>query len=147
MSNIVFYHSVPNNIPGILHRSIKGKWEPLFPERSIPGWLIQLFNTSSNSNSNSDITITEEIKQLLLHIKRGVRNKTSLALRMDCDNKLIKELLQKVIHVGFITEKHFLTEAGLKFLYKNNIIDTININKFDYSLYIPNSWYNDRSST
>ena len=41
MGNLIFYHSVPNNIPGVLHSKNKG-WRPLFPHRVVPRWVEDL---------------------------------------------------------------------------------------------------------
>lgn len=161
MGNIIFYHSVPNNTPGMLYCSVNN-WQPLFPGRILPGWTINLLNMKPKTQKKIIIKpiiqtifnyiksksvnyplINEEMLQLLLLIKRGVRNKTSLSLRMDRDIKLINKLLNEIISSGLITQKHFLTERGKKLLHDQNINEDFNYN---YSLYIPRSWCTDQSS-
>ncbi|RZV38330.1 MAG: hypothetical protein EVJ48_07200 [Candidatus Acidulodesulfobacterium acidiphilum] len=158
MSNIIFEHSVPNNIPGMLFCK-KNHWLPLFPNRTIPIEIIEMLNNKPKKSTNKPVIqsiikknksksfnnqmINNEMLQLILLIKRGVRNKTSLSLRMDLDIKIINELLNKAICTGLITQKHFLTKSGKNFLHAQNINEDFN---YDYSLYIPKSWCADQSS-
>jgi len=147
MGNLVFYHSVPNNIPGVLFYRSKS-WKPLFPNRSLPSWLIKLLeNTQSTSHQikrEAKLSIGNEIIKLLQNIKSGVRTKTSLSRRMDCDISIINDLICKSKKLGFITERFRLTKSGCDLLFQKKQ-DSYKIIP-NYSLYIPQSWCVDQGT-
>ncbi|MEW6558352.1 MAG: hypothetical protein AB1349_13560, partial [Elusimicrobiota bacterium] len=80
MSNIIFYHSVPNNIPGVLFFSGR-RWKPLFQGRVVPTWLTSLLEEASlisNVDYSKSIAyynnnLSQNILYLLFLIKSGIR--------------------------------------------------------------------------
>jgi len=138
MGNIVFYHSVPNNIPGVLFCD-KGKWQPLFRARTLSDRMIQLLGSRSPL---SQASISAERKQkmalFMSLVKKGIRRRNSLALRMDLDTRHIQGLIEQTVSMGFIDEKLRPTKAGIDFLMKNSRVnDGL---EYDHSLYVPGSW-------
>jgi hypothetical protein len=144
MGNIIFYHSIPDNIPGILYFSENG-WKPLFLRACVPEWLRLLLNNHVKKTKikryDSKIKITEDIMQILLLIKKGVRNKSSLALRMDYDSVVINGILKKILIAGFVSDKLRLTKTGLNILKQK--IQKRKVMKYNYDLYIPQKWCAD----
>lgn len=140
MSNIVFYHSIPNNIPGILFLSTENK-EALFDSsRVFPKWLIDLLAKTSTSNKITDKKLMNEF---LMHIKRGIRKKSSIALAMDCDVMIVDTLINQAIILNLIDNNFIITKAGMDFLKKNKFCNKIEYNK---SLYIPKKWCINQAS-
>lgn len=139
LSNLVFYHSVPNNIPGILWFSNK-KWQGLMPNRALSGWLIQLLNTDITDDyvASSRQAISNIIFSLLKIIKKGVRSSSSIAIRLNVDHHYANKLIEHATNLGFLTLNLRLTKAGLDILKKS--FESTALPKWDYSLYIPNSW-------
>lgn len=140
MSNIVFYHSIPNNIPGILFLSTTNK-EALFDSsRVLPKWLIDLLSKISTSNTNTDKKLMNDF---LIHIKRGIRKKSSIALAMDCDVLIVNSLIEQANALNLINNNLYITKFGMDFLHQNQICDTREYNK---SLYIPKKWCINQAS-
>lgn len=141
MSNVVFYHSIPNNIPGVLFWSDRqGSWRPLFPARTIPDWMVKLLESKHRlEQENLSSEAKRTLCQLIGMIKKGIRRPISLALRMDMEVYYVNELINAATSLGLITEKQRLTEVGLDFIKKNESIN-LTQEKYDYSLYIPASW-------
>lgn len=140
MANIVFYHSVPNNLPGVIWFDYV-KWRGLFPGRALPDWLPALFDEQSNRKQltpQSWTSISDEIVKLLRLVKRGVRSVVSISLRLNCDNKFAAALLEKAKTTGFISEHHRLTRAGLDLLKQLDVQRPVYTR--DRTLYIPSSW-------
>ncbi len=140
MANIVFYHSVPDNLPGVIWVQSE-KWNGLFPERALPAWLHTLLddkNSLEQLDSQGGASVPVEIIQLLRLVKRGVRSAMSIALRLNCDNKFAEALLDKAKTAGFLSENYHLTKVGLDLLKQNNAVDIMP--KWDHTLYIPQSW-------
>jgi hypothetical protein len=145
MSNIIFYHSVPNNIPGLLFSSANN-WNPLFKMRFLPGWIIKILEkTTDSKRKNTKIYNHEktEMIQLLTVIKRGVRTKASLARLLECNLSNVDYKIRKLIKLGFLTEKNRITVVGVNFLKKNM---NMKYNKYDNSIYVPESWCVDKVS-
>lgn len=146
MGNLIFYHSVPNNIPGLLFSTSKG-WKPLFPNRNLPNWFINLIEgnyVSKKHNEKYKLQVKDEIVIILKNIKKGLRTKAALSRRMDSDIIIIERLINESIKSGFITRQIRLTKAGLNFLKaqkKGKYITEPN-----YSLYIPKSWCVDQGT-
>ena len=140
MGNIVFYHSIPNNIPGMLFWSNEqGSWKPLFPARTIPDWMVELLEsrlallqTELSSDSKQKLCL------LVSLARKGVRRRASLALRMDLDIRHVYELIKQAASLGFIDGKLRPTKVGIDFVKKNMRMDTMP--RYDYSLYVPGSW-------
>ena len=73
MSNIIFYHSVPNNTPGCLWSSRRNSYKPLFSNRTLPIWLINLLESKPLDITQKSITLSQI--QILQLIKKGIRKK------------------------------------------------------------------------
>ena len=144
MANLVFYHSVPNNTPGVIWFK-DSKWQALLPGRAIPDWLIALLENQAvynNINRPDSIDVPNEIISILALMKRGVRNTSSLALRLDCDNNFVAMLVDKARESGFITKANRLTSTGIDILKRTQTYTKKP--SFNYSLYIPGSWCADQ---
>lgn len=140
MGNIVFYHSVPNNIPGLLYVPSE-KWNPLFPGRVLPNWLINLLDRRSGSKKNN-LQEKDLMFDFLNLIKSGLRTRASLSRRLDCDVKITQEFIDDAIKIGFISDRMRLTKSGKNHLCKKN-----NLKKeLDYTLYIPYTWTADQGT-
>lgn len=140
MGNIVFEHSVPNNIPGLLWFSNK-KWNALFPNRSLPVWFIKLIQGKYQAESSSNSGVSDQMFSFLNLIKKGVRNPTSLACRLNCEQSLILEYMSMGVSSGFLSEKIRLTKVGYDLLFKMN--KQKKVEKSVRKMYIPTSWCAD----
>ncbi len=145
MGNIVFYHSVPNNIPGMLFRRDNG-WQPLFPDRSFPDWLANLLENGSRINTVDDsgqLQIRKEVLQILGMVKSGLRTKTSLSKRLGYDVKIVDQIMSFCLRMNllFKDENNVLRigEAGYAYL-KRNIQSIERKREYDYGLYVPSTW-------
>lgn len=137
-SNIIFYHSVPNNTPGVLWFG-SNKWKALMPNRALPKWLVTLLDSKEIQpfiTSNSEIN--KELLNFLALIKRGVRKTRSLALRLSIDSRYADDLLQYAITMGLVTSDIRLTQRGLDIFYESS--RNIDLPVWDYRMYIPSSW-------
>lgn len=148
MGNIVFFHSVPNNIPGMLVSKGKG-WIPLFPNRSLPDWTIRLLEGTEPSSEITEATfdqlqISNSMVDLLELIKTGLRTRASLSRRLDCDEQIVQNLIDQAIQLGFVSVTNRLLKAGKDYLSKNKK-NHIRI-AYDYSLYVPKSWCVDQGT-
>lgn len=136
-SNLIFYHSVPNNTPGIIWaKKSKSKWEPLMPNRTVPTWLIELLE-NNNDKIITTSKLSNELLDAIMLIKKGIRNPTSLAQRLNTDTQYAKNLLEHMKMMGLINEHSRLTSRGLDIFHQKNIIG---LQSWDYSMYIPRSW-------
>lgn len=138
-SNIIFYHSVPNNIPGLIwFVDKKNKWKALMPGRAIPSWLMDLLEIPKEK-FKKNTKISKEILDLLLLIKKGVRNIDSIAQRLGIDSRYAKKLLKHAIDTKLVTSGyHRLTPSGLNIVHQSS--KNISLQLWDYSMYIPSSW-------
>ncbi|WP_319576553.1 hypothetical protein [uncultured Desulfobacter sp.] len=148
MGNIIFYHSVPNNIPGLLF-SKNNRWNPLFPKRSLPDWTIDLLEKKTDSSENSEtafeqIQFSESMGPLLKSIKAGLRTRASLSRRLDCDECITQGLVDQAIQLGLISHTKRLLKAGEDYLLKENGENSTR--KPDYTLYVPQSWCADQET-
>ena len=148
MGNIIFYHSVPNNVPGILFQR-SDKWRPLFPGRVLPEWLITLLeNQDSLSQSVGVITrsfpLSNDLIRLLQLVKTGVRKEKSLAYQLECDIQIVQRLINSALSLGLIIPQKRLTKAGKELLARKK--HCIYKENYNYSLYIPQSWCVDQGA-
>lgn len=143
MANIVFYHSVPNNIPGVLWFTNE-KWQGLMPGRAMPDWLLALIDQTPLAASEGATSKSDEVAQLLALIKRGVRSSRSIAARLGVDHKYAVGLLGGAQEVGLLTPQVRLTTAGLDIL--RNADSNRVLAVWDRSLYIPSSWCAGRAT-
>ena len=149
MGNLVFYHSVPNNIPGTLFSS-SGGWRPIFPDRTLPGWCSQLIDSPMRQAGTTaprpdyQNSVPEPVVELLANISSGIRTKSGLARRLDLDKAPLQQMLAKCVRAGLLSEEIRLTPAGLDALRTRNSdrIGTIR----DRSLYVPTSWCTDQGT-
>lgn len=133
MSNIVFFHSIPNNLPGCLWNSnIKTNYNALFSQRIVPPWLLELF-----SDQNQKLTsINRNIYSILFLIKKGLRKNTSIATRLNFDISLVNKYLAIAIQSGFINQNNRLTKTGNSVLIK----EKVNLYNYNWELYLPEKW-------
>ncbi|HEN3692626.1 TPA: hypothetical protein U5G34_005485 [Klebsiella pneumoniae] len=143
LSNIIFYHSVPNNLPGILWFSNK-KWQGLMPDRAIPGWLLALLENGTKHNTSPHSSLSPEIINLLKLIKRGVRDNKSIALRLNVDCLYVEKLLIYAETLGLLTTQKRLSKFGLDKLLNSRHVKNDSV--WDFGLYIPESWCADQHS-
>ncbi|MGE9266733.1 MAG: phosphoribosyltransferase-like protein [Verrucomicrobiales bacterium] len=142
MGNLVFYHSVPNNIPGMLYSRRKG-WKPLFPDRSLPQWVPELLEHSGNASQQAasaphQLEVSENMGEFLHLVKAGIRTTSSLSRRLDCSDPITQGLIAQAVQLGFISSTNRLLKAGENYLHeKRKARPRIGP---DYLLYIPQSW-------
>ena len=139
MSNVIFYHSVPNNIPGLLWFNSQ-KWQALFPSRVLPSWAQKLLE-GSTPNLRQD-ALSKEMITLLSQIKRGVRVKSSLSREVGLDLPIVAELLTSAQESGFLTHAFRLTKRGDQLGKESS--RHVRVQIFDRSLYIPKKWSVDQ---
>lgn len=138
MSNQVFYHSVPDNTPGILWNAENG-WVPLMPNRSFPSWLANLLagqQVAGTTGGNSPVN--RSLLSVLLAAQKGIRAKRSISRAIGLDSKVTDGLVEKAQAAGFLNQSNRLTATG-----KQTIWDSRNerrILEFDRSLYVPTKW-------
>lgn len=137
-SNVIFLHSVPNNIPGSLHFNNPPKWNALMPYRSMPVWLISLLNSTVIASKCYQEGLPLELTNLLQLIKAGIRTEPSLALRLNLDVLYARKLVEQAISLGLLTQQKYLTPYAQDILYK--LKNQAPVEKFNYELYIPSSW-------
>jgi hypothetical protein len=139
MANIVFYHSVPDNIPGMLWFNESQKWTPLFPNRALPEWLPPLLDSVTQSEAGGTKGgISESLLALLWLTKKGVTRESSLAFSLGLDVVSLREILSRGRDSGFLTEGNRLTETGLRVIRAEMKGSSIPL--YDRSLYIPKKW-------
>lgn len=143
LANLVFYHSVPNNIPGILWFANE-KWQGLMPGRAMPDWLLELIDQIPLIASEVVTSKSDGVAQLLALIKRGVRSSRSIATRLCVDHKYAVGLLGRAKEMGLLTPQLRLTTAGLDRL--KHADSTLALPDWDRSLYIPSSWCAGRTT-
>jgi|SRR5690625_1245774 len=142
MANLVFHHSVPNNLPGILWYK-NAKWHGLMPERSIPGWLLNLLERAP-TGSAANAKIPNELLRLLTLVKRGVRSTRSLAIRLGVDHEYIIDLMAHATELQLLNPQARLTADGLERVLQSD--KHLMIPEWNWSLYIPSSWCADRAT-
>ncbi len=138
MANLVFHHSVPNNLPGVIWFKSE-KWNELFSGRSLPDWVLDLLNEGSQGSSSSvEGSVPEEIIRLLALVKGGIRSATTIGIRLNCDHKFAVALVAKARAMGLLSEHDRLTTVGLDLLKKSKEPQALRTG--DRALYIPSSW-------
>jgi hypothetical protein len=139
LGNLVFYHSVPDNIPGMLWYGENG-WLPLFPNRGLPVWMADLLEHPSPARGDATVRGHQDtgLFRLIALIKSGVRTPLSLSLRMNCDAPFAHALIARAQSAGLVTANVRLTEAGVNFFHNNSRSNDVAV--YDYGMYIPTSW-------
>ena len=141
MSNIIFIHSVPNNIPGILWKNTKN-YCPLFPNRVIPQWMINILENKYTEQITIDNKIFDTMQlQLLQLLKKGVKSESSLSHYLEIDSHNIRSYLEILQQSGFIDNNSRITQTGKKLLLKT--IKQLTPDP-DFSLYVPTKWRIDQ---
>ena len=138
MANIIFYHSVPNNTPGVLWKRNR-RWAPLFPQRSVPEWLPRLLETNLTAQNRIGMgDVPEYLLTVLLLVKKGIRNESSLARIIGFDTSVMKQIVSRARASGFLTAGNRLTEAGRKLVWAED--KGKHVDCFNRTLYIPTAW-------
>nr|WP_146593623.1 hypothetical protein [Novipirellula galeiformis] len=141
IANVVFYHSVPNNIPGVFWFD-SPRWNALFPRRTFPSWLDELLEgktpTRQLRDDSDDVRAESELLMILSAVQRGVRNEYSIAWNIGLDRKVVANLMLTLRSRGLLTIKNRLTNAGRTYLRRNK--DKREDPSTEFSLYIPKSW-------
>lgn len=144
LSHIVFYHSVPNNLPGVVWKK-SNEWKPLFPGRSLPTWLPALLEgTHVHSPARRRHRLSDSLIVIIGLIRRGVRREATLSRFTGLDTETIRELMGKAREGGLLTVNNRLSEAGAAALRDTAI--TTKHEDFNRSLYIPKKWCADRET-
>lgn len=143
MANIVFHHSVPDNLPGMLWCSNE-KWRGLMPDRAVPGWLLDLLTGKHSVTREESALVPDELLRLLTLVKRGVRSTRSLAARLGVDHGYAIDLIAHATELGLLTPPVRLTAAGLDRLIQAS--KSAMLPEWDRSLYIPSSWCAGRAT-
>uniref|UniRef100_UPI0035644934 phosphoribosyltransferase-like protein n=1 Tax=Sneathiella sp. TaxID=1964365 RepID=UPI0035644934 len=143
MANIAFYHSVPDNLPGVLwcHHE---KWQGLMPSRAMPDWLLRLLVRPPADPTTKTGIIFDELMNLLKLVKRGVRSTKNMAIRLNVDHRYAIDLISHATEQGLLTSEVRLTATGLDRLKQSNRGDALP--SWDHSLYIPSSWCAGRAT-
>ncbi|MCB1203399.1 MAG: hypothetical protein KDN18_04000 [Verrucomicrobiae bacterium] len=138
MSNQVFYHSVPDNTPGILWSAENG-WVPLMPNRSFPAWLASLLaGQQVAETADGDSPVSRSLLSVLLAAQKGIRAKRSISRAIGLDPKVTEGLVAKAQAAGFLNQSNRLTEVGKQAIWDSR--DKRRIVEFDRSLYVPTKW-------
>lgn len=139
MANMVFYHSVPDNIPGIFWSDGDG-FTPLFGNRTLPNWAIELLEQphtlSTENKGQNNSNLNGEMIRLLDLIKRGIRNLASIARGLNCDQRYAKALTSHAVDAGLISTSFRLSPAGKNYLAERKV----EVAKHSQTMYIPQSW-------
>ena len=143
MANLVFYHSVPNNIPGTLWFT-NANWQGLMPGRAVPGWLLALIDQPPLVASEGASSISGEVVRLLTLVKKGVRSTRSIGARLSVDHKYAIDLIGSAQEMGLLTPQVRLTAAGLDRL--KNADSNLALPIWNRSMYIPSSWCAGRAT-
>lgn len=143
MANLVFHHSVPDNIPGMLW-CCNEKWQGLMPNRAMPGWLLALLDSEFDGSTTADLNISDELLRILALIKGGVWSTRSIALRLHVDHKYVLGLLLHAKFLGLVTPQGRLTATGLDRLRQST--QKVLLLSWDLGLYIPSSWCAGRAT-
>ncbi len=111
----------------------------MFPNRSLPEWIIELLEEEGWSAGGSAWEkLSQPMVELLLYVKKGVRNWAVLAQRMGRDEDYIESLVAQAVDLGLISDKGRITISGMDAYYANT--RQIKQKAYDYSLYFPSSW-------
>ncbi|MDR0534146.1 MAG: hypothetical protein LBH01_09335 [Verrucomicrobiales bacterium] len=132
MSNIVFHHSVPDNLPGVLWYNESKRWKPLFDGRSFPNWLLALLENNKNGGRRPEM---QAMLRLLKVINKGIRNKSTMSHILGLDVPVIDSLISRARSAGFVGANNRLTKVGKEKIWK--LKENANSISYDRSLYIP----------
>ena len=112
------------------------------PSRAIPAWMREILDQPASREYNENVRRTDELLELLTLVKRGVRNRKSIAIKLSVDRQYAVDLINHAINHGLLTSQVYLTPTGkdkLAQLRKKSMVP-----KRDRKLYIPTSWCADQ---
>lgn len=128
LSPIVFQHGCPNNVPSMFWSKRargKGRWRPLFPERSIPTELYPLFSLDLSKESSAEEIWMAGNYKLAIEIVDRLKD-----FRGDHQLLVILALLEKNKELSKIRNVMVLTDYEFNFilsdLVKYGLIDSSN---------------------
>lgn len=138
MGNLIFYHSVPDNIPGMFWAD-GDDWVPLFKNRAIPAWMLPFFDAEQKISvpQFSMEKVDIDLFLLLSAIKSGVKSLVTLSLRLNCDIKITQALILRAETANLISNGR-LTERGREFFFRHSKKSPVA--QYNFSMYIPSSW-------
>lgn len=134
-SNIIFEHSVPNNIFGIFFCSDKN-WKPLFPGRRIP---ISLLHKLRCNYSSPVSEIPESHLKILNILKSRSKSLRTIARKIgysERETKLMCDWLTKIRFIELNNNFYKLIGYGKDFL-KGKESKLRSIDKFNFEIYTP----------
>ena len=128
---IAFAHGCPNNAPRILHRSCRGRWEPLFPRR-VTARSRAMFGDRRDAATlakrlerlgemrlaTSDWLAhagqkAREIVAVLAAARRGPRRDDTIARRTGLTIPEVRVLTAHIVGLGWMDVNRCLTDAGM----------------------------------
>ncbi|MBF0294194.1 MAG: hypothetical protein HQL96_03320 [Magnetococcales bacterium] len=138
LSNIVFEHGCPNNLPKILWMNING-WSGLFPNRSIPNEMRPCFDADGSARASEvlwqvnqpglalslldalDHTVPLTTEQRIMLAMLGLRlrgvSENNLAVKLFLTHQQCKEALQILIEMGLYDKRlTHVTQLGREFV-------------------------------
>jgi hypothetical protein len=137
MANVIFYHSVPDNTPGLLW-SESSQWPSLFPGRMCPDWLVRLLEEKPPPLPAREPGAPKpDLIEILRICKRGVRTLAGIARSMGRDSGTTTALLGEARASGFLTAENRVTKAGMQIIWESKAKERAGPNR---SLYIPQQW-------
>lgn len=145
-SNVIFEHSVPNNVFGIFYCKVKNKWKPLFENKRVSSSLIRMLN---NKNVINPSEISKSHLKVLHFIHHGYNTLKKISVKIGVSEKYTKILCDWLINIKLIAltdvkKLYKLTPSGKAYLINKTVIDTID--SFDFEIYTPkNMERRDRS--
>lgn len=135
MANVVFEHSIPNNLPAVFW-SKSGGWIPLFPNRALPAWILKYLDSRAPINPAVVPQLVKTIVPLLRLVKAGYKQRRSIALRMQLDLVMVDRIISSAQEMGLMKGLR-LTQSGSELLVNQNVT---NYPKWNYNMYTPKSW-------
>lgn len=136
-SNVIFEHSVPNNVFGIFYCKAKDKWKPLFENKRVSSSLIRMLNNENILNSSE---ISKSHLKVLHFIHHRCNTLKKISVKIGISEKYTKILCDWLINIKFIAltdvkKLYKLTPSGKAYLINKTVIDTID--SFDFEIYTP----------
>lgn len=110
MSNIVFEHGCPNNVPPIFHFQSEN-WKAIFPKR--------LINEEARMAFDNKIFLKNDLEHMRYKCLRSIHSKrASDVYDLEMMRVEVMELVEELSIKGFINDKYMLTNLGIKELYR-----------------------------
>lgn len=136
-SNVIFEHSVPNNVFGIFYCKSKNKWNPLFKDKRVSNNLIKMLKNEDPPNFSE---ISKSHLKVLYFIHNKCNTLKKISIKIGFSEKYTRVLCEWLIKIKFITltdvkKLYKLTPSGKAYLINKTVIDTID--SFDFGIYTP----------